>query len=204
MMARVLREAGYDLGTTWTDKVGGYENPVICQFYACYLGDPTFPFEGFPYTRGTTPGENSFFLYQLIPPVKRFQQLDLQVAKFSYLLMNPAFVSIWHKFRPPQLGDRFLVMNRNKAAVIQSKLQHLMQFEHDSMLLSQTCEELTQNFIASQALLRNYEYEFRLCPFPQCVTEPGLAIRALEELGISKPLREAWDKVVDPTKVHFK
>lgn len=192
MIAQALQQSGYDLGSTlWDEEVqGGLENDLICGFYRSYLGDPTFPFDDFD-----------------LPVVSRdrFAFLDYKVVKFSYLLMNPTLVRIWHKFRPPEMGDVFLVMDRNKGDVVASKRRHSRRFAHDSAPLSQGPNELYRNFTKSLVLLGG-RYPFEVLQFPQCVGYPVQRInKILAKLDPSVQIDEGvWEQVADPSKVHFK
>ena len=193
LIARALIESGYDLGSNWFDKKvqGGYEHEMVCMFYRQYLGDPDFPFR-----------DMNLPTYQdcTIP----FQRLDFEVIKFSYLLMNPAFVSIWHKFRPE--GDTFLVMDRPKKQVLKSKARHWNQFDKDSYLLQQSARTLKDSFHRSLTLLRSLGYPAYLISFPACITAGGLdeINKGLNYLDPNVQIQlEVWERVLDETKIHF-
>lgn len=190
VIAKALIESGYDLGSNWYDEEaqGGYENELICGFYREYLGDPSFPFDDFDLPLAGRYG---------------FSNYNPQVIKFSYLLMNPAFVTIWHKFRAQQ--DTFLVMSRHKEHVIKSKLRLPSRFKHDSPLLTQTPEALMWNFHTSLVLLDRLGYKGRLLPFPDCLHWRVSDInRRLTYLDPSVQIwPKVWKEVVDLDKVHF-
>lgn len=189
LIARCLVESGYELGSSlWDEEVqGGYENEVVCGFYRGYLGDETFPFDDFELPL-VLPGQ--------------FSAAGYVVAKFSYLLMNPAFVFIWHKFRPE--GDTFLVMDRNKEDVVKSKTRILSRFIHDSILLIQDPMQLEDNYWHSLEILKTY-YEVRTLQFPQFLYRPQVVNRQLAELDPRVQItEEVWNRVYDPSKVHFK
>ena len=190
LIARALKESGYDLGATWYDEEvrGGLDNDWICGFYQQYLGDPTFPFDdrNWPVVE---PGQ--------------FAAMDYKVVKFCYLLMSPAFVSIWHKFRPK--GDTFLVMNRNKEHVMQSKLRLRERFKHDSLLLGQSDVELFGNFDMSVYLLRMLGYQYETLYFPECIYDMIGINKKLARLDPSVQIKsEVWARIFDPSKIHFK
>jgi len=190
LIAKALEESGYDLGSTlWDEEVqGGFDNDLICGFYQQYLGDPTFPFDDY-----TWPATES----------GQFAAMDCEVVKFCYLLMNPAFVSIWHKFRPE--GDTFLVMNRKPEHVVASKQRGWDRFKHDSRLLRQRPEELKGNLDMSIFALRMLNCRYGMLYFPECVSDLGLINRALAALDPNVQINpEAWVKVFDPSKIHFK
>ena len=190
VIAKALIESGYDLGSTWYDEIaqGGYENEMVCGFYRRYLGDPSFPFDDFH-----LPIVSEHKLYQYNP----------QVIKFSYLLMNPAFVTIWHRYRPH--NDTFLVMSRSKEHVMRSKMRVPDRFEHDSLLLMQDIATMNWNFRTSSQLLPALGYQARVLPFPACLHWPVSDIN--ERLAYLDPSVQiwpkAWARVVDLNKVHF-
>lgn len=187
--ASLFKEEGYDLGSDLWDEVGGLENETICAFYREYLGDPIFPFSNFP---GLPKGH-----------ADHFALLDLPVVKFSMLCMNPAFVTIWSKFRPPSKGDRFLVMGRSKMSVISSKKASWDIFKQDSRLLQQTAGALRWNFRVSIGLLIGYGYPVSVMHFKDlmnhfCIND------YLGQMGCGLRIKEeTWEKVIDPAKVHF-
>lgn len=188
-IAKCLIESGYDLGTTWFDEEarGGYEHPLICGFYQKYLGDPTFPFTGFEVPK---------------IPKQQFHELDLQVVKFSYLLMNPAFVTIWHKFCPE--GDTFLVMDRSKLNVIASKRRAWKRFRNDSVLLTQNMLELSGNFESSCGLLVFLGYRYAIIRFPICLDNLDHLNKQLAFLDPEVQItKEAWNNVIDRSLIHF-
>jgi len=192
MIAKCFIELGYDLGSgLWDEEAqGGYENETICAFYRNYLGDPRFPFDDFE-------------LPEFLNPTRNFEVLDLPVVKFSYLLMNPAFVTIWHKFRPHS-EDVFLVMNRNKEDVVRSKQRLVQRFMHDSWLLAQSPEELEENFRISLDYLSGW-YKTEVLDFPECLDHLEVVNRRLDALGLFELLisQDVWNSVVDKNKVHF-
>ena len=191
LIAKALEESGYDLGSTlWDEEVqGGFDNDLICGFYQQYLGDPTFPFDDYEWP-ATEP--------------KQFAAMNYEVVKFCYLLMNPAFVAIWHKFRPE--GDTFLVMNRNKKHVVKSKLRMWKRFKHDSLLLRQSTSELLYgNFYTSVLLLGDLGYKYQWLDFPECVSNLGKINEALAMLDPNVQIDpKAWERIYDPSKIHFK
>jgi len=191
MIAKCFIEMGYDLGTSlWDEEVqGGYESEHICSFYRSYLGDPRFPFADFE-------------LSEYLNPDYIFSQLDLPVVKFSYLLMNPAFGTIWSKFRPDS-GDVFLVMNRNKEDVVSSKRRLMQRFAYDSRLLCQSPTTLEENFVMSLDYLMVF-YRAEVLNFPWCLDHLEAVNTKLSRLGWEVPIPSAvWNSVVDKNKVHF-
>jgi len=189
--ALMFQEEGYDVGSDLWDDIaqGGLENEIACAFYRDYLGDPAFPFDDFPN----------------LPRVNQtaFANLNLPVIKFSYLCMNPAFVTIWSKFRPPSKGDRFLVMRRNFDTVVASKRAHYDRFLHDSRLLTQEPETLSGNYMGSIGLLVDLGYPVAFMTFNDlmynyCIND------YLAYIGCNLRIREeTWKKVIDTSKIHF-
>jgi len=196
-IAKLFIEMGYDLGSYWFDETvqGGYENLLACAFYRYWLGDDSFPFIGAPYGK-YGPGEIS----QGLLPVM-FSQMDYKVLKFSYLCMNPVFVSIWHKFRPHQ--DKFLIMHRDPNAVVRSKEAHRDQFDLDSLLLSKSSRGLRANFGTSVELLGSVGEESWMLPFPDCLDDFDMVDEAVMSLVDVKIPLGIWEEVVDKSKVHF-
>ena len=187
--ASLFKEEGYDLGSDLWDEVGGLENETICAFYRMYLGDETFPFTNFP---GLPQGH-----------ANHFANLSLPVVKFSMLCMNPAFVTIWSKFRPPSKGDRFLVMKRGTRAVTDSKAAHKEIFQQDSWLLNQDSWVLRENRAMSISYLKDFGYPISIMPFENlmynfCIND------YLKQMGCDLRIkRYTWEKVIDPGKVHY-
>lgn len=185
LVARAIRDSGYEINSEmWDEEAqGGYENEAVCGFYRKYLGDPTFPFDDFE-----------------LPTVQpaQFAALNFGVIKFSYLLMNPAFVMMWHKFRPPASGDAFLVLDRFKGDVIDSKEARAHRFDHDSILLKQDEDALRWNFQASLFLLYRYGYPHKQVYFPEEMDYLPSRISS-----ISAKVRldvEVWKNLYDPAK----
>ena len=192
--ALLFQEEGYNLGSNLWDDVaqGGLENEVVCAFYREYLGDPTFPFDDFDLPTGPLENAISYFTY-----------LNNHVIKFSYLCMNPAFVTIWSKFRPPSQGDRFLIMQRDFDDVIASKKAHYTRFEHDSRLLLQEPGTLKRNFYNSLGTLIDLGYPTVVMPFKDIMYSYCINTYLIH-LGCNLRIKEeTWEKVIDPGKVHF-
>ena len=188
--ARLFQAEGHDLGSTLMDEVGGLENETVSSFYRHYLGDPTFPFDDFP---NLTQGARTEF---------EFMFMSWPVIKFSYLCMNPAFVSIWHKFRPVGCGDRFLIMYRNTETVCQSKRRHIERFSHDSQLLGLPPYAMQYNFDASCVALNNLGYPITIMPFDRLIQDFSIN-QYLTNLGTDLRIKEeTWEKIIDPGKVH--
>lgn len=194
LIAECFIKMGYDLGSDLWDEeaLGGYENETICAFYRKYLGDARFPFDDFK-----LPEPKSRYVLN-----EEFSGLGLPVVKYSYLLMNPAFVTIWHKFRADQ-EDVFLVMNRNKEDVIRSKRRMSIRFQHDSWLLQQTPDALTDNFVIGLGYLESF-YKTAVLNFPEYLESLPKVNAALYRLNPKMQIPERiWNLVVDKSKVHF-
>lgn len=196
--AKLFMEEGYDLGTTWWDEIaqGGLENPTVCAFYREFLGDLSFPFDDFKYSE-----EDVKWEAQLLA---KFMNLHTQhkVIKFSYLGMNPVFVNIWKKYRPPILGDKFLFMRRDTAAVVESKSRVRERFEHDSVLLQQPPDVLRWASLMSLGILKQF-YPVSAMPFDNLINNYCIN-DYLEPLGSDVPRisEEVWERVIDPELIH--
>ena len=192
-VASLFAAQRHKIATQGTDEVGGYEHPDICNFYKRFLGDETFPYDDFPMPTGVDDYWHSYFA-----------SLDDKVTKFSYLLMNPAFVHIWARIRPPHYGDKFLIMVRNSAAVCASKEAHKERFDHDSLLLKQPAEVLSWNYGTSVQILRGYGYPVAFLSFYNLMEGIIGINKALEALEEPYRISEAtWEKVIDTSRVHF-
>lgn len=195
VIAECLIKSGYDLGADWYDQEvnGGYDSPIVCAFYRDYLGDDRFPFEDMkvPFWPGI---QTSF----------KHLGSDIDALKFCYLTMNPAFVSIWQRFRPLNYGDQFLVMLRDPKDIIQSKRRILSRFKYDSELLNQDVQELARNRAHSTYLLRQLGYQVEYLPFPACLSELTRVNTVLARLDAGIQIKEdVWNQTVDFTKVHY-
>lgn len=190
LIATALRESGFDLASTIDDEAGFGENNIIAAFYRRYLGDPDFPFSNWdpgPYDAGV------------------FPNMCYQVVKASYLTMNPAFVMIWHKYRPPEMGDVFLIMHRNPEDVVASKQRLSPIFCHDSDLLKQTARALRENLHMSHRLLFNFGYMIRKLYFPGEMYQLSLINMTLANLDPEVQIKpEVWARVFDPDKIHIR
>ena len=189
VVASLFAAQRHKIATQGTEEVGGYEHPEICASYRYFLNDETFPYDDFP-----------------MPEVLGFNfiKLDDKIAKFSYLLMNPVFVHIWARIRPPDFGDKFLIMVRNATAVCASKEAHKERFEHDSILLKQPADVLSWNCGTSIRVLRSYGYPVAFVSFYNLMVGTKALNDALEALEEPYRISEAtWEKVIDTSRVHF-
>jgi len=201
LVASLFVDAGYFLGITNRDDVGGFENQTICSFYRDYLGDETFPYSDFPHDRPAITGVEQPFTHI----AGSFAFLDLPVVKFSYLCMNPTFVSIWHKFRPEEAyHDKFLILHRNPFHVIRSKKIKKERFNLDSVLIKQTAAALESNFAMSTQMIQDFGYQNVIVPFKALITD-FVINNYLAELGVEvRILRTTWDTIFDSDKIHFR
>ena len=197
-VAKMFIEAGYMEETFWDEEaLGGYESREVAGFYREYLGDMTFPFEDFPFLPN--------FVFKYEPDT--LSDIKDSVIKFSYLLMNPAFVYIWHKFRPAKIyHDKFLIMDRVPEAVVESKARVPQRFQHDSILLKQTSEGLRNNFFLSARTLKLLGYQSKVFRFEDLFIPKGYEEFA-KTLNVLAPeffiLEETFKSVLKPNWRHF-
>jgi len=190
LIAEALALSGYNLGSTYSDEVGGYDNDLVCAFYRDYLGDMDFPFSTY-----TSP---------LIHKVTsaHFMQMEAQVIKFCYLLMNPHFVTIWHKWRSNR-NDKFLVLRRDPKSVWQSKIRKWENFQHDSLVLQQIPTVMRYTYWTSLKLLRKW-YPIEILRVPEQLDYQSVNA-ALARLDPDVQINlTVWQHLFDPTKIHFK
>jgi len=201
LVASLFAGEGYYLGNTNNDEVGGFENQIICSFYRDYLGDDSFPYEGFPHDRPAITGSQQPFTHI----AGSFAYLDLPVIKFSYLCMNPAFVSIWHKFRPEEAyHDQFLILRRDPSHVVWSKKIKRDVFDMDSPLIKQTSASIDNNFMMSTSLLQHLGYRSVIVPFENLISDFVINnYLSLLDIDIRIP-RATWDRIFDIDRIHFK
>lgn len=201
LVASLFAHEGYFLGTTNQDEVGGFENQTICSFYRDYLGDIDFPYSDFPHDRSPVTGTAQPFTHI----AGSFAYLDLPVVKFSYLCMNPAFVSIWHKFRPEEdYHDNFLILHRNPFHVIRSKKIKRDRFDKDSLLIQQSVASLENNFEMSIKMIQNFGYKSVIVPFEKLISNFVINnYLSLLDSDIRIP-RTTWNTMFDSDKIHFR
>jgi hypothetical protein len=198
VVAKMFLREGYDLGTTWWDDSvnGGLENPAACEAFSEALGEPDFPFRGFNFSTRIPTGW-AWWEFRELHKTHR-------VIKFSYLCMNPAFVSIWNKLRPPMFDDRFLILDRPKRDVYMSKAAHSEVFKWDCTLLKQTTRVLLANYYHSVTLLKEKGYRFAKLPFKDLLSGVGPLNSGVRSLGLHYQIsEEVWESVIDLNKVHF-
>lgn len=194
-MASFFQKCGFDLGTTfWDDRIdGGLENPDVCNFYRDFTGTNTFPF-----TKFWEFIERDYF-YSFHNLHKR-----QQIVKFSYLLMHPAFVDAWYQARGNQ--DKFVVMTRDLKKVIASKEMRSDIFGSEDWIgLNQSHDELGYKRTTSLHLMQDkYKMEYLEIPFP-CGDEWIVKdLQQFTKLQFPKNVVNIWNKLYNPTKIHFK
>lgn len=198
LMKMLLEEGVYvpDVNNWWDDEVdGGMENKVICKFFSQYFCDLTFPY-GSMEVPDTLAG---LAWYDLLD---RFEDMDLEATKFSYLLMNPVFVNVWNKFRGHS-KDQFLICYRPPRGVCKSKQRHPDQFDSDSVLLQQTPEALQWNFQASVRQLEWYGYDYYFLGYPAFLHSRQWVNIGLGYLGFDRSISErTWKETVDLDRIH--
>src|SRR5215471_7053086 len=104
LTAEFIRACGYPI-TGDDDPVGKYEDPAITLAYRTLLADVTFPWSDYPIVSGNYP---------------LLGQVDCEVAKFAYLMMDPKLMQIWLEHRGAQ-RDKFVILVREAERVVQSK-----------------------------------------------------------------------------------
>ena len=192
-LAKFLSICEYDLGTDfWDDRVdGGLENPDICNFFRDILGTNRFPFRKY-----WNLIENKQF--------NSFYNLDLTVAKFSYLCMLPELITTWKNSRG--IDDHFIIMNRDPVKSVKSKerLSEIF-YKEDYKGLRQTPSELKANKESSMALMDQYGMNYTIIDFP--FTSGNDVIKILTDIGFNLPINaiEIFNALYKPDeKVHIK
>ena len=191
--AQFLFKCGFkfDENLNWDETItGGFENLSVDKFFREYIGDDTFSYKDI---------EKNIPDGHIIQP-SLFP--DGEVLKISYLLQNPVFVHILHKFRGMQ--DKFLILNRDKRDVYKTKKRRWDRFTKDSILLKQEPEELQYNFNKSIEILDEYGYEYESLEFPNFLNSFHAFSKTMELLGYDISDKEdVWNNLVDFDKVHF-
>lgn len=200
VLMKMLMDSGVyvpDVNLWWDDDVdGGMENKLICYFYRRYLSDITFPY-------GAMQLPDEFVKMSWYTVIDRFEEMNLEATKFSYLLMNPVFINIWQEYRGRN-KDQFLICYRPPRDVCKSKLRHPDQFDSDSVLLQQTPEALQWNFDASVRNLRWYGYDFYFLGYPAFLYSRQWVNMGLGYLGFNRSISEkTWKDIVDLDKIHI-
>ena len=186
-----FKQSGYDVGSDfWHEDInGGLEHLQICSFFRRYLGDSTFPFSDMPFVFDTNLDDRGIF------------RISEKVGKFSFLMMLPTLVYIWHKFRGVQ--DTFLVLKRPHDHVVQSK-KRVGRFGSDSILLEQDPTYLSYNFNLSLSIMNNLGFKYRILEFPKLLKDFEVFAKTILELGLDiRSKKHIWDSLVDFDKVHF-
>lgn len=189
LMAKFAQQCGYDLGTEfWDDRLdGGLENPVICEHFSDLLESEQFPFKGY---------------WDMVGEYKRslLSTLDLEVAKFSYLLMNPDFVDQWYKERGA--SDKFIIMWRDAEDIHKSKTMRDNIFgAEDHPMLNQSAEKINWNRHRSLRKMEEYGMQYHLVDFPNIKDWQLTKIARFSNLKLTK---NVWDKLYNVNKIHFK
>ena len=198
-MANFCKACGYDLGTEfWHEEInGGLESPDICRFFRQNLGDPTFPFSDFD--QSISEQERS-----------RIPRFDFEVQKFSFLMMNPKFINIWHALRGTQ--DKLLILMREAESVYESKRSsqdRKARFNGDSGLLHQSPSEIKQNWYDSFCRILDLGFQYRILKFPNFL-DKGNEVQALLRcwgnlIEVPDPgSLELWNSLVDKGKITVK
>jgi len=189
LIARFISECGYDLGTEfWDDRLdGGFENPDVCNFFREFTQLPDFPFKGY---------------WNMIEPREVFvplASLNLQVVKFSYLLMAPSFPPAWYSARRNQ--DRFVIMWRPIKDIIKSKNSRPEIFRaEDSSFLTQSERQLFLNRKRSLMHMEKFGMDYKLFDFP---VVDDIVDQLQDYTGLSLS-QKVWDNLFDKNKIHFK
>ena len=190
LMAKYAQQCGYDLGTDfWDDRLdGGLENPVICEHFSDLLESEQFPFKGY---------------WDMVGEYERslLSTLYLEIAKFSYLLMNPDFIDQWYKERGAD--DKFIIMWRDAEDIYKSKTMRDNIFgAEDHPMLNQTADEINLNRHKSLTKMAEYGMKFHLVNFPDIRKKDLLILSRFSNLKLDQ--QEVWSKLFDTKKIHFK
>ena len=190
LMARFIKECGYNLGTDWWDDRidGGLESPDICNFYRDVVGSDQFPF-------------TKFWEFNPQTTFHSFKHMDsaVEIAKFSYLLMVPGFVHQWFASRGNE--DKFIVMYRDTKAVVKSKESRPEFGIEDWHELNQTEEQMSLYRDISLRTMKYYGMEYVLVPFP--MVNPKSDIDVIEEFTGLELSMKVWNNIFDKSKIHF-
>jgi len=189
IMAKFVKECGYDLGTNfWDDRLdGGLESPDVCNYYRDRLGDSSFPFTKY---------------WELVDRKNMFSsflEIPWEVVKFSYLMMIPDFVDWWFAVRGNK--DRFIIMWRSTEGIIKSKTSRSDIFlKEDWEGLNMSCEKLWENRDDSLRRMDELKMPYILVPFPVYKLDVE-QLRWFTSLG--RLNETTWNKVYDKSKIHF-
>ncbi len=190
IMARFFKEAGYNLpiNLTWDESIsGGYENAGVDRFFREYIGDNDFSYSDID---NMVDGEINPTIYP-----------KGQVCKIAYLMQNPIFIYIWHKFRGNQ--DKFIIMDRDKEFVYKTKLRRWDRFQYDSLLLQQSEVELDIMFKKSLKIMDKLKMEYVICPFPDMYLDWQTFSGHINKLTSISGKKEVFDRIIDPSKIHY-
>ena len=192
LMAEYLRKCGYSFDGDH-DEVGAHDDQNISLEYRRILQDETFPWRNYPVTK--RPEE-----------VPRLEVLDYEVAKFPFLMMHPALMSIWLSARGSN-QDRLLILVREAEAVVRSKTNTQRRaeiFATDSNTLKQTADEMKQNWFDSFALVLHSGIRYHFLMFPDFLRNYDSVFNALRVFGQLKNVptsKELWEETVNMEKV---
>jgi hypothetical protein len=192
--AQFLHRCGLQFGEQidWDETItGGFDDLGVDRFLREYIGDKTFSYRDID--------DMAVHGGEIEPNI--FPKGD--VFKVAYLLMNPIFIHILHKFRGKG-GDRFLILNRNKDDVWRTKQRRWDRFVKDSTLLKQYPDEMRFNWNRSISVIDEYGYDYEVLQFPEFLGDFDAFAETLERLGHDVwQYEDEWNRLVDPDKVHF-
>jgi hypothetical protein len=189
-LAKLMNEYGFNFGSDlWHEDIdGGFEWVEGCRHFQKILKDENFPFSDF---------NESVNVEKSI--------IDRQdIAKFSFILMNPKFVKIWYDWRGTQ--DNFLLTLRDPVKVCMSKEYNQarkIRFDTDADILKQSPEQLSCNIVLSLIEMKRYGFNFRIVTFP---FERDIVLDEFRELGMILSRRlfhNAWSNIYEAKKIHY-
>lgn len=194
VLASYLYKLGYDLGTKfWHDEInGGLESPDICKEYQKFLDDKLFPFNDF---------NNSVEKREYT----NLNDLNYQVQKFSFLLMNSNFVDYWYDCRGN--SDNLLILIRETENIFKSKKKDIKRYKRflkDHNILKQTSNEMKINFYDSFLKIIKYDFNFCVLKFPDYLEDYFKLYNTLRKLNFNiKYDKEGWYNYIDMKKVSY-
>lgn len=195
-IAKFFHEIGYNFDSNLnfdSEITGGeFDNMSIDNFFSKYIGDPEFSFKD----KRQINNHNFQNEATMFP--------DCEICKLAYLLQNPIFIFIWHKFRGK--NDKFIIMNRDKAAVELSKNNNWHRFHNDSVLLNQGEQEMKINFRKSLEIMWKLGMNFVILDMPYVFQKNSYVSfqHQMKKLGVNlnnEDHQNIWYSLIDRKKI---